>query len=254
MFRAYTYKLFSSPLLYIGIAGIFILCFTEFIDNDFFGKSVTYHIDTFFTLGQYRKVLAVFGALPFAANYADEWINGVTKECVVRIGIKKYAITNLIYCYLSAILTVFLGMWLFIGVFSLFVPISEPYNNPYYFIFGQFLHNNQGELYILLKTLVFSVSCGMWAVMGMLLSVFFTNKFVAVCTPFVASYVIERITEQFPGNLNLYYVSLSFVPYDDFGSDILGFLYCTGLFTALAILSGIVFYIYFKRRVQNETS
>ncbi len=250
MLRAYTYKFFRSPLFYVGILGVFFLCFTEFIDNDFDG-TVMYHIDIFLYLGQYRKALAVFAALPFAANFADEWISGTTKECVVRVGIKKYAMTNLLFCWLSAILTVFLGMMLFTLTCSFIIPVSEPYTNPNYFLFAQFLYKQQGEIYIVLKVLIFAVSCGMWSVMGMLLSVFFPNKFVAICTPFVASYAVERITEQWSGNLNLYYVSLGVLLYDDFGSDLLGFLYCVGLFTAWAAILGIIFYVFLKKKVQN---
>ena len=252
MFNAYTYKLLRSPMLYVGILGVFALCCTNFIRDDFNYRTVLYHMQNFLDIGMYRKVLAVFGALPFTANFAEEWITGITKQCIVRSGVKKYAAANLLLCWFSSMLTVFLGMTFFMGFYSLFVPISEPYVNPYNFLFGQFLHNGHGEIFLLLRTLVFSASCAMWAVMGMLLSVFMPNKFVAICTPLVASYVIERITMQLPGDLNFWYISLSFVYHDTFGSDLLGFLYCVGFFAVIAAVCGMIFYVFLKRKVQNE--
>lgn len=252
MFKAYTYKLISSPLLYIGIIGAAALCCTEYLSGDFGIGSVQYHVSVFLGLAKYRKAIVVFGALPFAANFADEWTNGVTKDCVVRTGAEKYAAINLLVCWFSAMLTVFGGMMLFMCFDSLFVPWSEVDSNPYNLIFEHFLNEGNGVMYLLLVTLVFSAGCAMWAVMGMLLSVFFPNKYVAVCSPFISSYVIERITMNFSNWFNLHDIALSYIPYDYFGSDLLGLLYCVGLFAVVAAFCGGIFYIFFKKRLQNE--
>ena len=254
MIRAYTYKLLRSPLLYIGIIGIAALCCTEFLEGDFGKGSVLYHIRVFLGVAKYRKSIAVFGALPFAANFADEWTSGIAKECIVRKGIKKYAVANLLFCWSSAILTVSLGMALFMCFDSIFVPFTAPDYNPYTSIFESLIYNNRGGTYLLLTTLVFSASCAMWAVMGMLISVFFYNRYVAICTPFVASYVIERFTMQSSAWFNLHNLALSYIPFDYFGSDLLGFLYCVGLFAAIAAVCGVIFYNFLKRKVQNEAA
>ena len=255
MIKAYAYKLLRSPLLYIGIIGVAALCCTEFLEGDFGKGSVLYHIQVFLGVAKYRKSIAVFGALPFTANFADEWTSGITRECIVRKGIKKYAVANLMFCWFSAMLTVFLGMALFMSFDSIFVPFAKPDNNPYpFFIFESLIYNNRGGTYLLLTTLVFSASCAMWAVMGMLLSVFFSNKYVAICTPFVASYVIERLTMQFSAWFNLHNLAMSYIPFDYFGSDLLGFLYCVGLFAAIAAVCGVLFYDFLKRKVQNEAA
>lgn len=252
MFRAYTYKLLHSHLLYVGIMGIAILCCTKYLDGDFGRGTVQYHVAVFLGLAKYRKTIAVFSAFPFAANFADEWTNGVTKHCVVRKGIKKYTAANLMFCWFSAVLVVFLGMTLFMCFDSLFVPLTKIDTNPYTFIFEHFIFEGRGEIYLILTTLVFAASCGMWTVMGMMLSVFFPNKYVAICAPFVASYVVERITMQFPNWFNLHDLALSYIPYTYFGSDLLGFIYCVGLFASISTVCGIIFYFSFKKKVQNE--
>lgn len=254
MIRAYTYKLLRSPLLYIGIIGIAALCCTEFLEHNFGKVSVLYHVRVFFGVAKYRRAMVVFGALPFAANFADEWTSGIAKECIIRKGIKKYAMANLLFCWFSAILTVSLGMALFMCFDSIFVPFTAPDYNPYSLIFESLVYNNRGGTYLLLVTLVYSASCAVWAVMGMLMSVFFANKYVAICTPFVANYLIERFTDQFSPWFDLHNLARSYIPFDYFGSDLLGFLYCVGLFAAIAAVCGVIFYNFLKRKVQNEAA
>ncbi len=249
MLRAYIYKLLRSPLLYIGIIGVIALCCTNFLTYDFFRGDVVSHVRNFLDVGLYRKAMAVFGALPFAANFAEEWGNGITMQVVSRKGIFSYAAANLIFCGVCAIVTVFAGMMIFCGIYSLFVPVYEPNGNPYGFIFGQFLKSGHGEIFLMLRALIFSVSCAMWSISGMLISAIFPNKYVAICAPFVASYMVERITIGFPGNLNLWYLSLSFV---SFKSDLLGFIYCVGIFAAISAVCGIAFVHLVRKRVRNE--
>ncbi len=249
MLRAYMYKSLRSPLLYIGIIGVIALCCTNFMTYGFFHGDVVSHVRNFLDVGLYRKAMAVFGALPFAANFAEEWGNGATMQIASRKGIISYAAANVIFCAVYAIVTVFAGMMIFCGIYSLFVPVYEPAGNPYGFIFGQFLKNGHGEIFLTLRIFIFSVSCAMWSILGMLISAIFPNKYVAICAPFVASYVIERITIQFPSNLNLWYLSLSFVAFEN---DLLGFIYCVGIFAVISATCGIAFANLVRKRVQNE--
>ena len=143
MIRAYIYKLLRSPHLYISIFGIAALCFSTFFECRFGYDSVSYHVEIFLGLAQYRNCLIILGALPFAANFADEWSNGIVKECIVRKGVKKYAVHSLLFCWFSTVVAVFLGMWIFMCIDSLLVPWSYVTSNPSSFIFEEYLHNGQ---------------------------------------------------------------------------------------------------------------
>lgn len=249
MIRAYMYKLIRSPLLYISILGVAAVCSTDLLSHGIHYGNVVDRMNIFLNIGVYRKAVAVFCALPFTANFADEWSGGITLQCIARKGVKKYAAANILLCWFTAMLTTILGMLGFCGFLSIFIPFSKPYVNPYGFIFGELLHSGSSGVYILLRIIIFASSCAMWAVIGMLLSAFFPNKYAAICAPFAASYVVERITIQFPPKFNLWYVSLSLVEFD---SDLLGFLYCVGIFAAIAAASGIGFYIVVRKRMRNE--
>lgn len=252
MVRAYTYKLLRSPFFYISIFGITALCFTAFFEALFGRESVSQDIESFLGLAQYRNCLILLGALPFAANFADEWNSGIVKECIARKGVKRYALCNLLFCWFTAVIAVFLGMWIFMCIDSLFVPWSYINHNPPYCIFEEYLFNGQGQIYLFFSTALFASSCAAWAVMGMLVSVFFTNKYVALSMPLIACYFIQRINMMAPNWVNLHHISLSYFPYKYFNSSFLGFLYCVGVYAAIAAVCGLIFYFVLKRKVQNE--
>ncbi len=249
MFRAYLFKLLRSPLTYIAILGTTALCWTTcLVNRDFYVSNVVYHVNIFLDLDAYRKLLPVFGALPFTANFADEWKSGITCYCVTRKSVKEYAAANVLFCWFTSLLTVFLGMLLYAFIYSFFIPLYGEYTNPQTYLFGKFLMNGQGWLYMLLKIFIFACSCSMWTVMGLLLSAFMPNKYVAIASPFVASYIVERITLQFPPRLNLWLLSLCATAWS---SDLVGGLYTFGVFALISAVCGVLFFIIVRRRVRN---
>lgn len=249
MFQAYMYKVLRSPITAISIIGVFALCCTHFFSDILFSNHLVLHVEFFLRVDAYRKAIALFAALPFAANFAVEWQSGVTRYCVIRGGLKKYVISNGLFCAATSFLTVFIGMMLFAGIFSFWIPIYTPDPNPTGLPFGVFLDNRLPWLYLMIEVFIFSCSVSMWCVMGMFFSAFFPDKYVAVCSPLVASYVIERITINFPDALNLWYLSISVLNWKD---PLLSFLYIIGVFTALSVVFVIVFYFVLRKRVQNE--
>lgn len=251
MFKAYMYKTLRSPLTLIGIFGVFALCCTHFFSDILFSNDMVTHISFFLDVDAYRKAIALFAALPFTANFAAEWQSGVTRYCVIRDGSKKYAISNGLFCVGTSFLTVFIGIMLFAGVFSFWITFYKPDPNPKGLPFGVLLDNGLPWLYLMIKVFIFSCSVSMWCVMGMFFSAFFPNKYVALCSPLVASYVIERITINFPDAANLWYLSLSVLNWTD---PWLSFLYITGVFTALSAALVTAFYFVLIKKVQNETT
>lgn len=67
-------------------------------------------------------MIAISGALPFVTNFADEWTSRVTINCISRCGVYKYAVSNVVLCFVSTMFTVFAGMMLYAGVLSFFFP------------------------------------------------------------------------------------------------------------------------------------
>lgn len=251
VFRAYAFKLIRNPLFYIGIIGTALLCASRLLpqDHGMMGSHVAIEIDMVLDLSTTRKMIAILGALPFAANFADEWTNHVTLGCVSRCGVKKYTVSNVVMCVISSTITVFLGMMLYAWVLSFFKPVFVDSGNPMGGLKDILLRGGAPWVYIMYRIFLFAASCAMWSVMGMMLTAFFPNKYVGLCSPFVASYIIERLSMELPDEFNLYVISMGYLNW----KNIYGlFFYCVGLCASLTIICGFVFGIMVKRRVQNE--
>ncbi len=248
MFKAYFYKLIHSPFLYIGIIGVVGICSLRLIPSATKGGDVMMEMQIARSLDGFRKLFVIMGALPFAANFSDEWNSMVTVNCVARKSAKRYAVANVIMCYISSFATVFAGMMTFAGVYSAFHPLYDPTGSSASQPYGILSALGFPILDLSAVTFVFASSCAMWAVMGLMLSAFFPSKYIAICAPFIFSYAVERITTTFSDDLNLRYLSLSYIDWEALPA----FLYTNGIFVGISVICGIIFLKTVERRVQNE--
>lgn len=250
MIRSYINKLLRSPFTYAAFAGIIaVCCFRIFAPNR--NSTVIGQLMLFYGWTIMRKVVYIFAALPFAGNFADEWTNSVTTNCVTRCGLKKYIISNAIVCFVSSTVLVFLGIMLFAWVYSFFIPVYIDVGNPNNPPYGVFLDAGLPFLTIAFEAFVFAASCGFWSITGMTVSAFFPNKYVAICVPVAANFFFERFTRRFPTEINLKGVALSRL----FWNNVAGqFFYSIGFFVLLSVLFTLLFALSVKRRVQNEVT
>lgn len=247
MVKAYCYKSIRSLLFYIGVFGVVGICSLRLLPSAFKGSDVLMEMEIIRSLDGYRKIFVILGALPFAANFSDEWNSMVTMNCITRKSVKKYSVANVVMCYISALSTVFIGMMIFAGIYSLFYPFylvgggsgSAPY--------GIFTLNGFPALDLAAVTFVFAASCAMWAVMGLMLTAFFPSKYIAICAPFIFSYAIERVTMNFTEDFDLWGLSLSHTEW----SALPAFIYANVMFIGISVICGIIFTKIVKRRVQN---
>lgn len=245
--RAYFYKLVRSPLFYIGIAGVVGICSLRLLPSAFKGIDVLMEMEIIRSLDGYRKLFVVLGALPFAANFSDEWNCMVTTSCVTRKSIRKYSVANVIMCYLSSLSEIFIGMMIFAGIYSMYYPLYFPSGGSMSEPYGILTSQGFPLLDLAARTFVFSASCAMWAVMGLMLSAFFPSKYIAICAPFVFSYAIERITMNFSVDFDLWSLSLSHTDW----SALPAFLYANVIFGGISVVCGIIFTNAVERKVQN---
>ena len=247
MIKAYFYKLIRSPLFYIGIVGVVGVCSLRLLPSAFKGIDVLLEMDIIRSLDGYRKLFVILAALPFAANFSDEWNCMVTTSCVARTSARRYSVTNVVMCYVSALATVFIGMMIFAGIYSMSYPFYSVGKGTESIPYGIFSLNGFPMLDLAATTFVFAASCAMWSVMGLMLTAFFPSKYIAICSPFVFSYAVERITMNFPDNFDLWCLSLSNTSW----SALPAFLYANAIFAGISVICGTVFTLTVKRRVQN---
>ena len=250
MFKAYFYKLLRSPLFYIGIAGVIGVCSLRLLPSAFKGVDVMQEMELIRSTDGYRKLFVILAALPFAANFSDEWNCMATTSCITRTSARKYSVTNVVMCYVSALSTVFIGMMLFSMIYSISYPLFYPGGGSDGSPYRVFTSLGLPLLDVAATNLIFAASCAMWSVMGLMLTAFFPSKYIAICAPFVFSYAVERVTINLPENFDLLAVSLSRSSW----SAMPAFFYANALFAGISALCGIVFTLTVKRRVQNGIS
>jgi hypothetical protein len=90
-------------------------------------------------------------------------------------------------------------------------------------------------------------------VIGLTISAFLPNYFVAIITPFIASYILEDLTKSMlPGPINLY--SLTRVNDVIEQGAVISFLYYLFIFSAFIFALGLLFSYQVKRRIRNEVT
>ncbi len=247
MNKAYLYKLVRLPLFYISIAGVIGICALRLLPSAFKGIDVLMEMEIIRSVDGYRKIFVILGSLPFAANFSDEWISMVTMNCITRKSVKKYTVANVAMCFVSAFFTIFIGMMIFAGIYSINYPFYSVGGGSGSAPYGIFTLNGFPALDLAAVTFVFAASCAMWAVMGLMLTAFFPSKYIAICAPFVFSYAIERVTMNFTEDFDLWSLSLSHTGW----SALPAFIYANVIFVGISVICGIIFTKIVERRVQN---
>lgn len=248
MIKAYFFKLTRSPAFYLSIFAAFAVS----LYSVFFGvrtfADILSEIDYLISFEFFRKMFVLLAALPFASNFATEWNSKTITNCVTRKNVVNYAMDNAIVCFLSSFAAVFSGIMLCVLVRIPFKPLFSGSNPapPY----GVLNENGFPLLTAVLIVCVYALSCAMWSVMSLAATAFFPSKYVAICAPFVFSYIIERFTKFVPGEFQLGPLSQSWSGWEPFPA----FFKSVTVFLIISLLCAVIFVVKVKRRVENELS
>lgn len=248
-------QILSSPILYLCIVMVAVLCAASVRETVFDITipriDLAYVMDLLMDLSLFQQLIILMAAIPTAASFCNDWCCQFIRPVVVRSGVKRYALSKVLVCVLSSFLIVLIGMALFFAFMSFLLPVAHdnPLNAPVP-PYGSLLEGPVPVLYLLCVGSLFALSASLWTVIGLSVSARLPNKFVAVSTPLIASYLVQELTKSLPPQFNLYYLSRA--------RNILGqgaavsFLYSAFVFMALISLAGYFFYVTVQRRVQNE--
>lgn len=257
MFRSYMIKLTRSKSFYAAIILAAVLCAAEPVQTFFgtgfkFFDNVVTTSDFIFNSPYFSLVISIMGAVPFAANFADEWKNGVITYYVTRCGVKKYTAVNVAVCAASSLVTVTAGMMIFVFAFHFVAwpldecDVSEYFDRPY----GAIIAAGFPYLYILARTIVFAAANSVAAVFGMTFSAFIPNKYVAICTPLIFMTSIQTSATMNPDLFNFIFPYLMKSWFPMFGNPLLELLYTLAYFAVFIVIFGIIFMKAVERRVR----
>ena len=248
MIRSYIFKLLHSPILYLTTLAVFAVSFYSMFYGVYTFSDILSEIDNLISFEFFRKMFVLLAALPFASNFANEWNSKTITNCVTRKNVVNYSLDNAIACFLSAFAAIFTGIMLCVLIRMPFKPLFSGSNSlpPY----GVLNENGYPLLTAVLLVCVYALSCAMWSVMSLAATAFFPSKYIAVCAPFVLSYLVERFTKFVPGEFQLGPLSQSWSGW----KPLPAFLKSVIVFLVISLVCTTVFAVRVKVRVENELS
>lgn len=139
--------------------------------------------------------LPILSALPFTSSMVDDVKCGFIKEYLPRTTVTGYIIGKVVACILSGGLVFVVGILAAYGISALiFTPLEAA---------GAEVASNMEAL--LGKILLFFVSGGFWAMVGMLFATLTESKYMAYASPFVFCYVMIILYERYFDTLYVFY-------------------------------------------------
>lgn len=248
VFKMNLSQIFSSYIFYLSIILVAVVCYIS--TKQYMGPDIdiVYTIELLISLSMFKKLLLVLASIPFVASFCSEWNDGYIGNVVLRCGVKKYSRAKIWSCTLASFLTMFFGLTLYIVILSFSYPLynSMINNNTLY----SKLLSSSSLVYLYVYVTIFSLAISFWSVLGMVVSVYIPNKFVALSSPIIFSYLIEELTVRFPKFINIYNLSRGDVNFNN--SMIISFVYNIGILIFLITLLSFLFRKIVGRRVSNE--
>lgn len=203
----------------------------------------------------FNHVLLLFCALPYTTSFCNDWNSKYIRSVVARMGTRRYALCKIISCALSSGTAMVLGIILFTLPLTLRIPLvdtSSRLANYQQFITtlgGGFLLNGHFIMYFIVYIYLAFLAAAFWSVLGLCVSAYIPNKFVALFTPFIGLYVLAYITSKFP-----IWLQLNKITNGDciINGTFVSIIYATIFVTVLIACVGLLFYKTIERRLSNE--
>lgn len=142
--------------------------------------------------------LPILCAIPCTASFVEEIKSGFIKEYLPRTTVKRYLGEKISACVLSGGIVPFLGILASYGLICLvFLPMEAPLEE------GMEASPYLAE--ILSRSVLFFLSGGFWALVGMTFAALTGSKYMAYASPFIFYYVLIILNERYFNDLYILY-------------------------------------------------
>lgn len=208
LISSYFKRIFSLPLFYLSILGITAIClFGAYTDGNPF---VVQSFQNSLFISSYRNLIVLFAALPFSSVYCREWKERSAYYIVSRTSASESIIAYILVQVIVSFITVFVGMFLSVGILYITLPDFVDTSYVYKETFTQYINEKDGLFFLFILIYHYSVSVAAWSASGLMVSAFFMNSYIAVCSPLVVSYILELFTIGTGKYTDLWTMSISF--------------------------------------------
>ena len=255
MFISADFYRFFSPGLWIiailGVAAVFVISVSDILSPALHSLEASERpsiIDNFqmnLTFDRYSSLLVIASALTCVPGFAADRKSQFLRYLVQRGSLESYAWARVIVNAFFVIAVVVAG--LLIAALSLLPWMTVPAKSNYHTYFFQGLVNGRfAWIYLILLGLNFAFAIIPVCNIGMMVSVFQPNPFVAIGSTFFSYYLLFSLTNHLPVELS--YQRLAAQPLGGLGS-----VWQILLSFVISILTGKGFYLALQRRYNEGT-
>ena len=218
-------------------------------------------VETFnisYSQGTNYLIIILVCTFAYSSSLCSDLNSNITNFIVVRTSPKKYCISKCISCSIASGMAISIGCFLFLIVLinnlSSFMPninIPEIRNEMEVIAFGRLLIANKPILYFLCVFLVIFIQSSFWACLGLCISSYLPNKYIAYTSPFISYFIFNEIANILGLPIWLRPVTLGLIMYD-LGGTIKTMFITLGVFITLIVICSTIFTINVKRRIAND--
>lgn len=194
------FRLFKKYPLYLAIVGVAV-SFIFSLENYAFEKGmVNYNVmDTYlYSVGMSGKMIAYsFCTAAFGTAFCEDLENKYLRYSIERGNLIKYVLSKSIVIYISSVITMIFGTFLFIGYLRLQLPWTSDFATPNVSGMYEVLwKNGHFIVYIFMFALQMGMLAGTLSLAASLASIFISNKMLIMLTPIL----LYQILMEFRGS------------------------------------------------------
>lgn len=190
------YRAIFSYGFLIGASGSLLMLLCGGIDM-ISSRSAVGAFEYSFAHNNAMLILIAADSFVYSASFSNEWNNGYFRPCILRTSPTIYALSKGVSTAIASGLSVMTGAALFMAGLC----VKQPQIMPYYYesnlYFYGFLENVNHPFFFFWAYLIMFFLQGMFfSVLGLLITGYFTNKYVAYAAPVTLCYAINRFTTE----------------------------------------------------------
>lgn len=149
-------------------------------------------------IGVYHLMFILMCTIPYSTSFCTEFNSKNFKYSIIRSDATSYCWSKIIACSISGGLAIALGTFIFIFCTSFFIPLvnsnPEIYSLFAYTTGGQLLGQGKYIIYFSIYIILTFFKGVLWSAIGLAISAYIPNIFVALSAPFILSYIYRIFT------------------------------------------------------------
>lgn len=239
----------------IGMAGLCLLSVYQEISVLYGTNTSVLYLYEIASHANFWILYLLFATIPGGSLFCFDWDNRYIRSLILRSSKRAYGAASSFTCFVSALLTVLFGEWLFVIILRMWFPfylqndvsILGLENSVYSILITE----KQILLYFMIRILIKAFCAAFFAVYAIWLSTKITNVFVTLTSPIILYYLLENLGAllRLPKGMQIATIAKGHYIVGDSVQWTL--LYPIFLFTFLSILISSSYISSVKGRVEN---